>query len=164
MCFERAEGRSERGSVSTLYPVDVLAVVRLRCPADRRCAPEPQPSQIRGAYFDDDSSDDIDEDTGKDFAFIQSYDYVFANSETVPGHQRYTHEINLSCEYVYLSDVYELVPVEELLRPAFLVPNTTQRSERDRMQLGCSSKRLSNATSRAAPIERTHYFWLDEML
>jgi hypothetical protein len=93
---------------------------------------------------------------------------IFANSDTAPENQRHTHththEINLSCEYVYLSDVYELVPVEELLRPAFLVPNTTQRSERDRMQLGCSSKPLSNATSRAAPIERTHYFWLDEML
>ena len=51
----------------------------------------------------------LDED-GDDFAWVQAYSFVFAEGSPVaPSKRKYTHECVPSWQYVYLSDVYELI-------------------------------------------------------
>jgi hypothetical protein len=67
-----------------------------------------------------------------------------------------------SWDYVYLSDVYELLPVNRLLRPALLMPNPTQTSERDLTQYGEDSRRVSQQGR--TRVTRPHYLWYRESL
>lgn len=150
--------RGERVAISSHYPVDVLALVRLKLPGQAG----PVPQRDGTATVADNSDDDDDATTGSiqgDFAFVRVYDYVFPPGDGAAGvHTMFTHEAVPSCEYMCLTDIYELVPVNQLLRPAVMVPNTTQRSPRDAMQYGYDTRRASKVPR--VDHVFTHYFWM----
>ena len=144
--FERTPG------LTTPYPVDVLAIFRLKTAR-----------AVGHAGTDGKDADATTGSTAGDYAWVHSYDYVFADWRVAKEHWKFTHDITRACEYVYLSDVYELLPVERLRRPALLVTSTSQSSKRDLVQHGnLDSKRVSQVAD--AAYVRTHFYYINEPL
>ena len=173
--FELAPDPGCEGTVAKHFPVDVLAVFRLRRPG-RAGAAAVLTADQRGrdgaagtAVAEDDADNagdaddaELDED-GDDFAWVQAYSFVFAEGSPVaPSKRKYTHECVPSWQYVYLSDVYELIPVSCLLKPALLIPNPTQTSNMDKWQHGLPS--TSERRSRINDDVRPHFHWYVDII
>ena len=154
--FEVGPANGRGAPVAKLFPVDVLAVFRLAARPDGS-------ADVDGGA----AGAEIDHDAGiceNDFAFVHAYSFVFADGSGTrpPSRMFYTHQLVQSWDYVYLSDVYELLPVNRLLRPALLMPNPTQTSERDLTQYGEDSRRVSQQGR--TRVTRPHYLWYRESL
>ena len=161
--FELTPDPGCEGTVAKQFPVDVLAVFRLRRPGRAGAAAVSTADQrgrdgAAGTAVAEDDADDAELDVGgEDYAWVQAYSFVFAEGSPVaPSKRKYTHECVPSWQYVYLSYVYELIPVSCLLKPALLIPNPTQTSNIDKWQHGLP---LSERRSRINGDVRPHFHW-----
>jgi hypothetical protein len=141
------------------WPCDVLCVIELaREPTVD--ASDTAVGDVAGESSDEDGGSVAEEAGSVHLAFVQVYRYVFSKDDA-SGPQR--HVYNPTNRYVCLSDVFELVTVAELLRPALLIPNPSQQSPRDRSQRGLSSVVTSGIKGERNAV-RPHYFWIDQWI
>jgi hypothetical protein len=137
------------------YPVDVLCVVKLARPDKEDGTAAESDSDDNGSMDAADLLDQSDDDTLH--AFVQAYRYVFSKDDASgPRH----HEYVPANSYVCLSDVFDLLPVRELLRPAVLVPVPSQQSPRDSRQHGGKSSVVKSGIKEDKNAERAHFNWI----
>ncbi len=101
--------------------------------------------------------------------FIQFYEFVFEAKAPVPAASvpgtppetlGFTHSIVYGCDYYYLSDTFQLMPISEVMHPVVMVPSFTSTSARDAIQFGVSTKRVSFGYNTLTPTIRPKFFMI----